>query len=295
VRALDTLTDQELIRRYKAGDHDAWGQLWGRYAKAVEGQILAQLDGDSWLPEIVDEAWRRIRADVDRHAEPAHTVGAIVRLNAGRAFLDHLRKMKHEPRPVRCLDEDWTLDEVLERLMLRGEIATGPDRETAESRTLLAAVAMAALKTGCEPHQVLVFLYVKICGLRPRWMAANLLDHSLRFLADHQRELLLAQFAGMEERLRDALRQWSGRLSPEVLRARLRDYVPAQAEPAQKIVHWWHTVKRRLYADIGWNAKQGPGGWRELLAKQVGREEAGDTEANAAEVNTGENRRAEAT
>ncbi len=88
----------ELVRRARAGDRGAFGELHGRYARMVHAILLARVapgDAADLVQDVFLTAWRRM---ADLH-EPAAFGGWIAAI-ARNAAVDHLRVRRlHDPVP----------------------------------------------------------------------------------------------------------------------------------------------------------------------------------------------------
>jgi RNA polymerase sigma-70 factor, ECF subfamily len=96
---LEMMEDADLVRAAAAGDREAFGALYHRFARAVHGTLLARLppqDADDEVQEVFLQAMKRL-GDL---REPGAFAGWICAI-ARRRAVDHYRR----PWPVEPLSE----------------------------------------------------------------------------------------------------------------------------------------------------------------------------------------------
>jgi RNA polymerase sigma-70 factor (ECF subfamily) len=92
------MTEEDLVRAAMAGDRDAFGALYTRFARAVHGTLLVRMpavDADDAVQEVFLQAMKRLSGIRD-----PSTFGGWICAIARRRAIDHYRRtVRHEELP----------------------------------------------------------------------------------------------------------------------------------------------------------------------------------------------------
>ena len=163
-------TDQELLKRSLRGDHEAYADLFGRYAPLARGVMLArtpQSDIDDAMQEVFLLSWRRLRS-LKNEGAYAPWLATIARRTATsylRSQCRRLARLRHFVRPSQQSSTIGAVNEILE------EIRTLPDayREPLILRLVeQMSGEQIAKHTGLSPGSVRVNLHRGMKILRKR-------------------------------------------------------------------------------------------------------------------------------
>jgi RNA polymerase sigma-70 factor, ECF subfamily len=119
----ESFTDRDLIRMARAGDRDAYGELYRRYAPMVHGILLGRVAPDL-AEDLLQEVFLKAMTELARLRKDGHFGGWIAAIARNRAA-DHYRQMREIP----------SSEEIATRIAATEEPGT-----QAEARLVLAAI-----------------------------------------------------------------------------------------------------------------------------------------------------------
>lgn len=96
----DTLSDGELIERIAADDHDAFAELYGRYARAVLGLALRRLGDRGRAEDAVQDTFASVWRSARRYDSSRGTAAAWLYTIARNAVVDTFRRSPEPPADV---------------------------------------------------------------------------------------------------------------------------------------------------------------------------------------------------
>lgn len=201
--------DAELVELAKAGDRDAFRQLFDRHAHRVAGACRKKTRSNADVDDAVQEAFLRALANLDQLRNPEQ-FGAWVRSIAVRACLDQHRHAKR----VVVIDD--------ERQVEQPDVAPQPD-EMAERRERDAALWASMRHLGDRDRTALYLRHVVEAPVAAVAAELGLTEGSTRVMLVRARERLRGVATGLVGLLPLGLRRW------------FRDHVPA-AMPAMEAI-----------------------------------------------------------
>jgi len=84
-------TDGELIRRYQAGDREAFGELYQRYVKAIYGYIRLRVDSESDAEDLAETVFMRSFVAMGKYKERGAPFAAFLYKVARHLVVDSYR------------------------------------------------------------------------------------------------------------------------------------------------------------------------------------------------------------
>jgi RNA polymerase sigma-70 factor, ECF subfamily len=89
-RKPDAATDEALVQAARAGDHDAYGQLYERYARMVHGVLLSRVAFDV-VDDLVQDVFLKAMTELHNLRDGAHFGGWIAAIARNRAADNYRR------------------------------------------------------------------------------------------------------------------------------------------------------------------------------------------------------------
>ena len=152
--------DLALLERARAGDSDAFGELYAREVDAAR-RLARILVGEQGAEELVSESFARVLTQLQAGRGPTDDFRAYLHVTIRNGFRDGLRATKESPSS----DQPWLLDDVLPPVE---ELVEDLDRE----------VAVSALATLPKSWQQVLW-HLEVEGRKPAEVA-TILDMELR-------------------------------------------------------------------------------------------------------------------
>jgi RNA polymerase sigma-70 factor (ECF subfamily) len=114
-------TDQELLKRALKRDHEAYADLFRRYAPLVRGVVLAsapQSEVDDAMQEVFILSWRRLGSlrDESAYAPWLATIARRTATSFLRSQLRRLARVRHLMKPAHQPDDAGAVNEILEEI-----------------------------------------------------------------------------------------------------------------------------------------------------------------------------------
>ncbi len=147
--------DAPLLERARAGDSDAFGELYEREVDAAR-RLARILVGEQGAEELVSESFARVLTQLQAGRGPTDDFRAYLHVTIRNGFRDGLRAVKESP----ASDQPWLLDDVLPSVE---ELVEDLDRE----------VAVTALATLPKSWQQVLW-HLEVEGRKPAEVATIL-------------------------------------------------------------------------------------------------------------------------
>ena len=147
--------DAALLERARAGDSDAFGELYEREVGAAR-RLARILVGEQGAEELVSESFARVLTQLQAGRGPTDDFRAYLHVTIRNGFRDGLRAVKVSP----ASDQPWLLDDVLPPVE---ELVEDLDRE----------VAVTALATLPKSWQTVLW-HLEVEGRKPAEVATIL-------------------------------------------------------------------------------------------------------------------------
>lgn len=150
----DSVSDEQLMLRYRDGDADAFDELYGRHRGGVFRYVLRQVGLRSAAEEVFQEIWMNIVSSRARYRVEARFATFLYRV-AHNCTIDHFRRKT----PLHLISLDDDADEAIQ--------VAGPDRDQPERVAALRQTAAKFLNALAllPPEQREVFLLHEEGGL----------------------------------------------------------------------------------------------------------------------------------
>ncbi len=147
--------DAALLERVRAGDSDAYGELYSREVEAAR-RLARILVGEQGADELVSESFARVLTQLRAGRGPTDDFRAYLHVTIRNGFRDGFRATKESP----ASDQPWLLDDVLPPVE---ELVEDLDRE----------VAVSALATLPKSWQQVLW-HLEVEGRKPAEVASIL-------------------------------------------------------------------------------------------------------------------------
>jgi RNA polymerase sigma-70 factor (ECF subfamily) len=118
-----SVSDAEFIARTKAGDVEAFGELYRRYITPIFRYVRARVSTDRDAEDLTENVFLKVFEALDTYQERGAPFGAFLYRVARNAVVDHYRSQK----PLEEIDELASL----------GEIATSAEKYIVDKEAIL--------------------------------------------------------------------------------------------------------------------------------------------------------------